>query len=140
MTVRGPVAPEALGLVLSHEHLLCDLRARWHPPPADRADLWALVDVDPGPLDRGPLCGDPYVCRPNLLLDRPELMVDELAYFKRAGGGTVVELTAMGLDPQPAGLRRIAEGSGLHVVAGCGWYRQVTAPPGLADGSEASLA
>jgi phosphotriesterase-related protein len=52
----------------------------------------------------------------------------------------VVELTTVGLNPRPAGLRQIAEGSGLHVVAGCGWYRQVTAPPGLADGSETSLA
>ena len=131
MTVRGPVAPEALGLTLSHEHLLCDLRALWHPPPAGRPDLEALVDVDPAPRDRGPLCSDPYVCRPNLLLDNPDLMVQELAYFQQAGGGALVELTTLGLEPRPAELRRISEAAGVHVVAGCGWYRQVTDPPGL---------
>ena len=53
MTVRGPVPAEALGLVLSHEHLLCDLRSRWHPPPPDRPDLWPLVDADPGTAGAG---------------------------------------------------------------------------------------
>ncbi len=140
MTVQGPVSPEALGLTLVHEHLLCDLRSRWHAPPPDRPDLAALVDVDPRPQDRGPLSGDPYVCRPNLLLDDPDLAVAELAYFRAAGGGAVVELTTQGLHPRPAELRRIAQRSGLHVVAGCGWYREVTAPPGLPDLSEAEMA
>ena len=54
MTVRGPVPAEALGLVLPHEHLLCDLRSRWHPPPADRPDLWPLVDADPAPPTAAP--------------------------------------------------------------------------------------
>src|SRR5919205_1180708 len=105
MTVRGPVAPEALGLTVTHEHLLCDLRSRWHAPPRERPDLAALVDVDPTPRDRGPLMGDPYVCRPNLLLDDPALMAQELGYFRQAGGGALVELTVRGLNPRPADLR-----------------------------------
>jgi phosphotriesterase-related protein len=140
MTVRGPVPAEALGLVLSHEHLLCDLRSRWHPPPPDRPDLWALVDADPGPLARGPLAADPYVCRPNLLLDDPDVMAAELGYFRAAGGGTVVELTTLGLGPRPGALREIAARSDVHVVAGCGWYRAVTDPPGLRDTPEEALA
>ena len=32
-TVLGPIAPEALGRTLMHEHLLCDIR-----PPATRGD------------------------------------------------------------------------------------------------------
>jgi phosphotriesterase-related protein len=140
MTVRGPVPAAALGLVLPHEHLLCDLRARWHPPPPERPDLWRLVDADPRPQDRGPLAGDPYVCRPNLLLDDPALMAAELEAFRDAGGGTVVELTTLGLGPRPAELPRIAAASGVHVVAGCGWYRAVTAPPGLRDTPEEALA
>src|SRR5688500_8190625 len=96
MTVRGPIAPEALGVTLPHEHLLCDLRAVWHAPPPERADLAALVDVDPQPRDRGPLSSDPYVCRPNLLLDDPDLAAEELAYFRAAGGRSLVELTVQG--------------------------------------------
>ena len=32
-TVLGPIAPEALGRTLMHEHVLCDIR-----PPATRGD------------------------------------------------------------------------------------------------------
>ncbi|MBI3969954.1 MAG: phosphotriesterase-related protein, partial [Chloroflexi bacterium] len=131
LTVRGPVAPEALGVTLAHEHLLCDLRRRWHAPPPGRPDLEALIDADPGPRSRGPLSTDPYGCRPNLLLDDPQLMAEELAYFRDAGGGALVELTTLGLGPRPVELRWISETSGVHVIAGCGWYRQVTDPPGL---------
>jgi phosphotriesterase-related protein len=140
MTVLGPVAPPSLGITLTHEHLLCDLRSRWHPPPPDRPDLAALVEIDPRPVDRGPLSGDPYVCRPNLLLDDPQLMVEELRYFREAGGGALVELTTRGLHPRPADLRRISARSGVQIVAGCGWYRQVTDPPGLRELPEEALA
>ena len=139
-TVLGPVAPADLGLVLPHEHLLCDLRALWHPPPQTRPDLLALVDADPTPTDRGPLASDPYVCRPNLLLDDPQRSVAELAHFRAAGGGALIELTSLGLSPRPAGLRRISAASGVHVVAGCGWYRESTDPPGLREAPEAALA
>lgn len=131
MTVRGPISPEALGVTLPHEHLLCDLRALWHAPPPYRADLLALVDADPAPRDRGPLCSDPYICRPNLLLDNLDLAIEELAYFRAAGGATLVELTTLGLSPQPALLQRISEATDVHVIAGCGWYRQITHPAEL---------
>jgi phosphotriesterase-related protein len=140
MTVRGEIEAAQLGVTLPHEHLLCDLRALWHPPGDDRLDLLAYVDKDPAPEDRGPLASDPYVCKPNLLLDDPDVAVRELGYFKDAGGGTVVELTTAGLSPRPETLRGISERAGVHVVAGCGWYRAVTQPPGLAELEEGELA
>lgn len=140
MTVSGPVAPEALGMTLAHEHLLCDLRALWHAPPPERPDLEALVDVDPTIQHRGPLVSDPYVCRLNLLLDDPALAIQELAYFREAGGGALVELTTLGLNPRPDDLRRIADATGIQIIAGCGWYRQVTNPPDLGSLDETALA
>ena len=38
-----------------------------------------------------------------------------------------VSLDAIGRDP--ARLRRLAEASGVHLVMGCGWYRQAYYPP-----------
>ena len=67
-------------------------------------------------------------------------MAAELGYFRAAGGGTVVELTTLGLSPRPAALRDISARSAVHVVAGCGWYRAVTDPPGLRDAPEEALA
>jgi phosphotriesterase-related protein len=140
-TVLGDVSATELGVTLAHEHLLCDLRALWHPPGEDRPDLLPYVDKGPNaPEDRGPLCSDPYVCRPNLHLDDPALAARELAPFRAAGGRAVVELTTGGLSPRPLDLRRISEQAGVHVVAGCGWYRSITHPPGLATLSEGELA
>ena len=139
MTVRGEIDVAELGFTLPHEHLLCDLRALWHPPGEDRPDLQQYVDKDPVPEDRGPLGSDPYVCRPNLLLDDAALAARELGWFREAGGSSVVELTTAGLSPRPADLRRISEEGGVHVIAGCGWYRQVTQPPDLESASESDL-
>jgi phosphotriesterase-related protein len=127
-------------MTLPHEHLLCDLRALWHAPAEDRPDLLRYVKKDPAPEDRGPLSSDPYVCRPNLLMEDEALAVRELAYYAAAGGAALVELTTAGLAPRPAALRRISEHSGVHVIAGCGWYRAVTKPPELAAATEAELA
>lgn len=52
------------------------------------------------------------------------LMTQEAARFKAAGGGTLVEVTSHGLRRNAAGMRRVAEATGLHVVMGCGWYRE----------------
>ena len=53
-----------------------------------------------------------------------QLMIDEVRRFKEAGGGTIVELSNHGLEPNPAALRRVSEATGVNIVMGCGWYRE----------------
>jgi phosphotriesterase-related protein len=53
----------------------------------------------------------------------PELSILELEHFTSAGGRTLVECTNVGIGRDPAGLRQIAEASGVNVVMGCGFYR-----------------
>jgi len=114
-TVRGLIEPADLGATLMHEHLLWDIRT-----PAMRADP-----------DQGPelcLCNY-FACHygtrksPNNLVfvDR-ELATEEVARMRRAGGRSIVELTVGGLDPDPVGLRKIAEATDTHIVMGCGHY------------------
>ncbi|MDH6194950.1 putative metal-dependent phosphotriesterase family hydrolase [Mycobacterium frederiksbergense] len=57
------------------------------------------------------------------LLDDLDLAVRELARFKAAGGGTVVELTCPNIGRRPDLLRQASEASGVHIVMGCGYYR-----------------
>jgi phosphotriesterase-related protein len=61
--------------------------------------------------------------RDQRLNDEP-LMIDEVNRFKACGGGTIVELSNHGLDPNPAALRRVSEATGVNIVRGCGWYRE----------------
>ena len=107
-TVRGPIAPEALGSTLMHEHLLCD--------------FYRVT----GQLDQ--------------LLNDEALAVSELRPLVEAGGRGLVECTTPDLGRDPLALRRIAEQTGLHVVMGCGWYRQPFYPPEIDRRSTAELA
>jgi phosphotriesterase-related protein len=97
-TVSGAVDPSQLGWTLPHEHTQIAL---WHI--ASRWDYWQLT------RDRA-------------------VILDELATFRAAGGGAIVDLTLPGVGRDPTWLADIAAGSGLHVVMGCGWYREAYYP------------
>jgi phosphotriesterase-related protein len=92
-TVLGPVDPGELGWVLPHEHTAIAL---WHI--ANRWDYWELRRDEP-------------------------VIVEELAAFRAAGGGTLVDLTLDGVGRDPEWLARISRATGLHLVMGSGWYR-----------------
>jgi predicted metal-dependent phosphotriesterase family hydrolase len=92
-TVLGPVDPAGLGWILPHEHTAISL---WHIP--SRWDYWELRRDEP-------------------------LILEELAAFRAAGGGAIVDLTVDGVGRDPVWLAALAKESGLHVVMGSGWYR-----------------
>ena len=99
MTVQGPVDPSTLGFILPHEHTQCTL---WHVQ--DRWDYWELTPDEP-------------------------VILQELAWFKEAGGTALADLTLPGIGRNPAWLLRISELSRLPVVMGGGWYRTAYYPP-----------
>ena len=136
-TVLGDIAPEELGITLGHEHLLIDLRGLWDSPPPARAHL---VDQEPTLQNRGELMRNPYDSRPNLLIDDPELSFRELMYYKAAGGQGLIDMTTVGTKPDPEALRALAQRTGLHVVAGCGYYRQPVLPEEIHDRSAEAIA
>ena len=92
-TVLGPIDPADLGWTLPHEHTAIAL---WHI--ANRWDYWELRRDEP-------------------------VILEELAAFKEAGGGALVDLTLDGVGRDPAWLAGLARASGLHIVMGSGWYR-----------------
>jgi phosphotriesterase-related protein len=97
-TVLGPVAPGDLGFTLPHEHTKCSL---WWIE--NRWDYWELIG------------------------DEPRIN-EELAAYKGLGGGTLVDVTPIGIGRDLARLARLSEATGLHIVAGAGWYRQAYYP------------
>ena len=97
-TVRGPIDPAELRWTLPHEHTAISL---WHVP--NRWDYWELRRDEP-------------------------VIVQELAAFRAAGGGSVVDLTLPGVGRDPAWLSRVSDATGLHVVMGAGWYRDAYYP------------
>jgi phosphotriesterase-related protein len=98
-TVLGPIEPDSLGVTLPHEHTQIAL---WHVPA--RWDYWQLTRDEP-------------------------VILEELEAFRAAGGSALVDLTPPGVGRDPDWLAGIARGSGLHIVMGCGWYREAYYPP-----------
>ena len=114
-TVLGPVAPEALGPTLMHEHLLCDIRppsqrGAEHLGPEIRLDTVWAINYGTLPAAR------------KYLLDDVAVATAEVQRMVAAGGRTVVDLTCGGLGPKPEALVQIARATGAHVVMGCGHY------------------
>ncbi|MGH8432033.1 MAG: phosphotriesterase family protein [Solimonas sp.] len=143
LTVRGPIDPATLGSTLMHEHIFIDFKApervgSWVPlprppqPPQGEAGQAGQVGQGrqgTGQPGRGMGRGTPGWN----LLDNYDESLAEVMEFKKAGGGTIVDVTNFGLSRNPEWLERISEASGLHVVMGAGWYQKALHPPDMSD-------
>jgi phosphotriesterase-related protein len=118
--VLGDVEPAAMGGTLPHEHLLIDQSSWWTPSEDPRHDrtttgapsldtLWEWHE-------------SPLVNRSNLHLNDEDIAVREIENLSDFGIGTIVDVSNIGLGRDAEGLRRIAERSGVNVVAGSSFY------------------
>lgn len=98
MTVTGPIYPAEMGLCLSHEHILTDLR-----PPREQT-----VDYSP-----------------EMVAKR---MLPLLLAVKRQGVKAIVECTPMYIGRDPAILKELSEKSGLYIITNTGLYKQPFLP------------
>jgi len=138
ITVNGPVEKEALGITLTHEHLFVDLSFTFKEP-ADPA-LRAYGSKDVSPEDLRLLKYDLGAIRSNLVLDNAGLAAAELAYFKRAGGGAIVEQSSFGAGRREKEMQSISRNTGLHIVAGGGFYVRESLPESIVTAGEDELA
>jgi len=108
MSVTGPIDTDKMGITSIHEHIFLDLSR-------DSAG------------------------RDSMLNDQ-ELAYQELVQYKQAGGTTIVDQTTGGLrghdhDILPVthalAVREIAERTGINVILGAGWYRELYYPQEL---------
>lgn len=137
-TVLGPVDAEHLGITLMHEHLMVDATP-WFVEPEEasrRAFSRRPVSIDM----LGELKNEPFLCRDNCQLLDEEAATEEVARFRLAGGGTVVDPTCRGIGRDPEALRRISRATGLHVVMGCGYYLNASHPARVRDMSAEDVA
>jgi len=72
-----------------------------------------------------------YSGRPDNRVTNVPLMVDELADFRQAGGGSVIELTPEGIGRDAAKLRDISQGSRVPIISGMAFYDESTYPEWL---------
>jgi phosphotriesterase-related protein len=137
-TVLGPVGAEELGVTLSHEHLFIDITNQYREPADPRKRRLGRAKVTAA--HAAVLGRNPYAIRDNLVLDDPELAVEEVAFFRGAGGRTIVDCTPIGIRRDARRLRELSRATGVQVVAGCGYYTADTHPPGMGDRSAEHIA
>jgi phosphotriesterase-related protein len=117
MTILGPVPADQLGHILTHEHILSDVPdCGLQPLYPELLDHKVTIDI------LGKLRRDIWSCKDNLRLDEPEVSLQEVASFKAKGGGTLVDVTSVGLKRDIRGVAEIARATSVHVVGGTGFY------------------
>src|SRR5262245_47168346 len=112
MTVLGAIEPQDLGITLTHEHLLVDLRV-WSQEPREE-EKKALVHAPVDLSTLGAIRRDPLLNLDNCVLDDVTVAVAELRQFKAAGGSTVVDCTNIGLNRAPLALKAVSQATGAH--------------------------
>lgn len=136
-SVRGEISRSQLGVVAPHEHVLLDLSAFYQELPVPGIDDPATQKVEMWNL--GILSRDCYALKDNLRLTDEEVAVKELMFFKKAGGGTVVDASLPGIGRDPKGLLYISEKTGLNIIMGTGFYVGETHPEELSSMSEEEI-
>ncbi|MEE0944617.1 MAG: hypothetical protein UIM24_04125 [Clostridia bacterium] len=137
-SVCGVLDRKDLGTVTTHEHVLLDLTAFYQELPVEGIDDPATQKVEMWNL--GILSRDCYALKDNLLLDNEEVAIEELNYFKRAGGDTVVDASLPGIGRDPEALVRISKATGLNIIMGTGFYVGETHPKEFDNMTDSEIA
>ena len=128
-TVLGPIDPDELGVTMTHEHLLIDIRCVYEEP----------VEASKKPLAHAPISLENLGWirynwtshEDNLTLFDEETTVSEVNRYSRAGGMSLVDATNIGLGRDPEGLARVSRATGVNIVMGAGYYIDSTHPPDM---------
>lgn len=135
-TVLGEINKSELGVTSSHEHILIDMRKCVAITGNEPDCFYDKISCE----NRAEVFGDPYAILDNALLDETDKAVDEMAYFKKWGGHTIVDCTPDEIGRNPIALREVARKSGVNIILGCGHYYQMAHAPYVKDASVEALA
>ena len=125
-TVLGDIEPAEVGMTSMHEHLFIDFTVVFQPPveataKARRTSRALAEHSGASGMIRSaalPTC----CCSMRTRRSR------RWGHFKRVGGGTIVDVTTIGIGRDPIGLANIARATGSDIVTGAGYYIAPLAP------------
>lgn len=137
-TVLGPVDPESLGPTSTHEHLLLDFTLMFSPPTelSERHKAYEPVTME----NLGRVRYNPFRSYDDLQTTDEDVAVSEALYFKRAGGGSMIDTSPIGLGRDPLALARISRATGINIIMGSGYYVAAVHPPDMDDKTEDEIA
>jgi phosphotriesterase-related protein len=139
-TVRGAVPTADLGICLTHEHVLNDVSSWWQPTSSVGLDPDTFAHKKVGIEDLWDLKHDPFGNLDNCRLDDVALAAEEVGRFAALGGRTLIDTTGLGIGRNLRGLRTVSEQSGVHIIAGTGFYLEGSHPSTVATMTAGELA
>ncbi|XP_058792802.1 phosphotriesterase-related protein-like isoform X2 [Phymastichus coffea] len=125
-TVLGRAKASELGITLTHEHLALDFDKFYVPAPQL---LEEFVGDKINLKNVGVLKQYPYSSRYNVRFndaDSASAILEDVRFYKKSGGGTIVENTSHGIKRDLPLMQRASRESGIHVIAGTGHYVALT--------------
>lgn len=130
-TVRGDIAPEALGFTSMHEHTMLDLSIASEfmknilPPIPEQ--MLKFVPQNYGFLKTGV-----YLLSEELkVVDDFDYLTSELGYFKALGGNAICDCSPIGVRIHIEKIRELSEKTGLHIICATGIYTEISRPQEL---------
>jgi len=131
MTVLGPIDSDDLGLTSMHEHIVYD----------GRVYRQRVVNILP-PEEQLPVKADDKVTLENIYYHKrdfllswdgvsmhdEDVMREEVADFKASGGSAMIDVSVPGLRSDLPAIRRIAQATGVHIIATTGLYAEDSWP------------
>ena len=136
-TVIGPVDPKTLGPTMTHEHLLIDFSTMFIEPSEASQKFLAHQKLSMENL--GWIRYNWTSNLDNLLLIEEKTALNEAMYYKREGGGTIVDATTIGIGRDPLALARLARATNLNIIMGAGWYIDQVHPEDMNSRTETDL-
>jgi phosphotriesterase-related protein len=137
-TVLGAIDAADLGATMSHVHLTIDILC-WHMPYGS-PELAKEAEGEFALEKLGAIRRNGLAWKRNLVQDDVALTIREVGEYARAGGRSLVNVDLPGMGRDVRKLQRIAQESGLHVVASTGWYIAACHPPEIAGKPKEALA
>jgi len=120
MTVLGTIDPSEVGNTSTHDHILIDFNAIL-TEPIYKEDIY-LMDEKISMDNLGWVRFNWASSKDNLIYNDVDDACDELSYYKKSGGKTIVDVTNIGLGRDPEKLKLISSKSGINIVMGSGFY------------------
>ncbi len=124
-TVQGRPLAARYETVLAHEHLRIDIRC-WFDERNPHASQLANLRVTPESAVE--VQQHPFACLDNLVLDDPQLIIEELGELGALGRTLIIDVTPENVGRDVAHLAAVGEATGLDIVYGCGLYIDESRP------------
>lgn len=140
MTLTGPIEPEQLGFTSMHEHVLMTghyMHKYFYQPVMEHP---LLDENDPTTLEN--IC---YIRHNGMAtydavdLQNSDRMLLELGDFRKTGGKSMLDCTAVGIRSNMAKVRELSERTHVNVIGSTGFYMSLTWPAKFHGMSEQQL-